>query len=249
MNWPEPKYAHIPLIHGEDGNKLSKRHGAINIIDLKDKGYLPESIINNIILLGWSPNKTNDELVSFIEIINQFNIKNMSKSSSIFSFDKLNFFNNYYLRLTENLERFINYCKENKELKEYYHKDKDLLLRVFEIYNSKINYYEEINKYAHIYCDKQFALSKIKKSFDKEFNDNFDNFKIKISEINDWSKNNLEKFLSSFLKEKNVKFPIFAKPMRFLLTNSYEGPSLSDIFFILGKKNTMERLKNYIINK
>ena len=55
MNWEIPRYAHIPLIHGEDGSKLSKRHGAVNLIDLKKQGYLPEAIINNLILLGWSP--------------------------------------------------------------------------------------------------------------------------------------------------------------------------------------------------
>ena len=57
MNWEIPKYAHIPLIHGEDGTKLSKRHGAINILDLKQQGFLPEAIINNLILLGWASKK------------------------------------------------------------------------------------------------------------------------------------------------------------------------------------------------
>ena len=54
MNWDIPQYAHIPLIHGEDGTKLSKRHGAVNILDLKKDGYLKEAIINNLILLGLS---------------------------------------------------------------------------------------------------------------------------------------------------------------------------------------------------
>ena len=248
MNWEEPKYAHIPLIHGEDGNKLSKRHGSINIIDLKNKGYLPESLINNLILLGWSPNK-NDEIVSIIEIINNFKIEKMSKSSSIFSFERLNFFNNHYLRLNENSDKFINYCKSHKEIKKYYNEDRDLLLRVFEIYNSKINYYEEILKYLNIYYDSYFVIPKINNSFENVFNDNFENFTIEISEINDWTKKNLEHFILKFLKEKNIKFPVFAKPMRFLLINSYEGPSLSDIFFILGKKSSMERLKHYITNR
>ena len=65
MNWEIPTYAHIPLIHGEDGSKLSKRHGAVNLIDLKKQGYLPEAIINNLILLGWSPKKNDDELIHF----------------------------------------------------------------------------------------------------------------------------------------------------------------------------------------
>ena len=249
MNWSEPKYAHIPLIHGEDGNKLSKRHGAINIIDLKKKGYLPESIINNLILLGWSPNKKNNELVSFNEIINQFKIDRISKSSSIFNFDKLNFFNNHYLRINSNLYKFVDYCKENKKLSKFYEEDSELLLRIFKIYNNKINFYEEILNYIDIYFDKYFVLAEINDKFDQIFKDNFEYFKLEISELKDWSTKNLENFILKFLNEKNIKFPVFAKPLRFLLTKSYVGPSLSDIFFILGKKNSIERLNNYIINK
>ena len=98
MNWDEPQYAHIPLIHGEDGTKLSKRHGAVNILDLKKDGYLKEAIINNLILLGWSNNNEKSETIELKEIIENFEISNLSKSSSIFSFDKLDFFNNFYLR-------------------------------------------------------------------------------------------------------------------------------------------------------
>ena len=93
MKWEIPEYAHIPLIHGEDGKKLSKRHGAVSINEFKENGYLKESIINNLILLGWAP-PTNDEKLKIDEIINLYNLKNISKSSSIFSYDKLNFFNN-----------------------------------------------------------------------------------------------------------------------------------------------------------
>ena len=99
MNWNIPQYAHIPLIHGEDGTKLSKRHGAVNILDLKKDGYLKEAIINNLILLGWSNNNEKSETIELKEIIENFEITNLSKSSSIFSFDKLDFFNNFYLRI------------------------------------------------------------------------------------------------------------------------------------------------------
>jgi len=249
MNWPEPQYAHIPLIHGEDGSKLSKRHGAMNIIDLKQKGYLPQAIINNLILLGWSPNKGKDELVTIEEIINQFQIKEISKSSSIFNYNKLNFFNNYYIRLNENLENFINYCKFNNKLKKYFIEDKERLLKIFHVYNEKIDYYEEILNYTNIYFDKYFTLSENDKKFNDIFNKNLDNFKNEIFKINIWTKENIEIFIKNFLNEKNIKFPIFAKPLRFLLTNSYEGPSIENIFFILGKISSMKRLNHYIINK
>ena len=116
LNWKIPKYAHMPLIHGEDGTKLSKRHGAVDILDFKNKGYLSEAIINNLILLGWSPNKEK-EIIQINEIIKKFEIKKLSKSSSIFSYKKLNFFNNYYLREKNGFEKFINYCENHDTLK------------------------------------------------------------------------------------------------------------------------------------
>ena len=92
MNWEIPKYAHIPLIHGEDGGKLSKRHGAVNLIDLKNQGYLSDSIINNLILLGWSPKNQDDEIIQLKDIISKFEIDRLSKAASIFSYKKLDYF-------------------------------------------------------------------------------------------------------------------------------------------------------------
>ena len=77
----------------------------------------------------------------------------------------------------------------------------------------------------------------------------FEDFKQKISKLNKWSKEELENFLKKFLKEKNIKYPIFGKPLRFILTKSYDGPSISDIYFILGKKSSLERLNQYITKK
>ncbi|PPR47490.1 MAG: Glutamate--tRNA ligase, partial [Alphaproteobacteria bacterium MarineAlpha5_Bin9] len=94
LNWKFPFYAHLPLVHGLDGSKLSKRHGSVNVYDFKDNGYLPKALINNLILLGWSPNN-NSEIIEMDEIIKKFDIKKISKSSSIFNYKKLDFFNNY----------------------------------------------------------------------------------------------------------------------------------------------------------
>jgi len=249
MNWKEPNYAHIPLIHGEDGSKLSKRHGAVNIIDLKKIGYLPEAIINNLILLGWSPNKKENELVKLDEIINKFKLEQISKSASIFSYTKLNFFNNYYLGLSENLDNFVNFCKTHQYLKFYYDDDKNKLLRVFEIYKKNLNYYEEILNYLNVYFDKKYKFSERNSKFDIKFDSNFQEFKKELSKNNNWTKEEIEKLIKNFLKEKNIKYPIFGKPLRFILTKISEGAAISDILFILGKKDSMERLNQYITKK
>jgi glutamyl-tRNA synthetase len=244
MNWEIPTYAHIPLIHGEDGSKLSKRHGAVNLIDLKKQGYLPEAIINNLILLGWSPKKDEDELIQLNNIISIFNIKDLSKSASIFSYKKLDYFNNYYLKQEQNLELFITYCKSNINLKKYIEKDEKKLIRIFNTYKKDISKYEEMINVAEIYFNSNFETLK-NEIFLQEFNNCFNNFLNLINSIKNWEYDVINSEIKDFLKKHNLKFPILGKPIRFLLTNNYNGPSITDIFMILGKDKTIERLNKY----
>ena len=152
MAWEVPQYAHIPLIHGNDGKKLSKRHGAISINDFRNEGYLKESIINNLILLGWSPNKIEkDEFIQIDEIIKSFDISKISKSSSIFSYEKLNFFNNHYIKSNDNSKYLIKYCENNKNLNIFIKNDKDKFFKIFEVYKKNLNFYKELENIAKIY--------------------------------------------------------------------------------------------------
>ena len=158
MNWPIPKYAHIPLIHGIDGKKLSKRHGAVDVNEYKNNGYLKESIINNLILLGWSPNKKN-EIIKIDEIIKLFDIKKISKSSSIFSFDKLNYFNNFFINEDPDYLKFLNYCNYESKLIEYLNIDDKKLLKIFEVYKKKLNFYKEIVMICHPYFEYHYDIN------------------------------------------------------------------------------------------
>jgi len=244
LNWNSPVYAHIPLIHGEDGSKLSKRHGAVDVLDFKEKGYLPEAIINNLILLGWSPGKEN-ELIDINEIIEKFEITKLSKSSSIFSYKKLNFFNNYYLRNQSGLNKFLEYCKNNKKLKDLILKNENKIKTIFEVYKKDLNNFAEILDIVDVYFDKNFKLDQ-NEVFSDEFKSLYKDFLNSISNIDNWNRENIQNTISDFLNLKNIKFPILGKPIRFLMTNSYNGPSISDIFLILGKKDSIDRLNQYI---
>ncbi len=96
LDWPQPAYAHIPLIHGSDGAKLSKRHGALSVMEYKDMGYLPEAMNNYLLRLGWSHG--NDEVISREEAIGWFCLKNIGKSEARFDQDKLTALNATYLK-------------------------------------------------------------------------------------------------------------------------------------------------------
>lgn len=97
FGWEIPTYVHLPLILGKDGKKLSKRHGATSFADLVSDGYLPEAIVNYIALLGWCP-KDNTELFTLAELCQAFAIDGISKSPSVFDYDKLTWFNAEYIR-------------------------------------------------------------------------------------------------------------------------------------------------------
>ena len=155
LQWNFPTYAHQPLIHGEDGSKLSKRHGAIDINEFKKMGYLPQSIINNLILLGWSPKK-DDEIIGIEEIIKNFELEKMSKSSSIFDYKKLNHFNNFYLQKEENYKYFKRYINENSILKNFFNIDQIKMKRLFNIYKKNINFYSELENITKIYYNERF---------------------------------------------------------------------------------------------
>ena len=244
MNWPIPQYAHIPLIHGEDGKKLSKRHGALDINEFQDYGYLQEAIINNLILLGWAPPNFK-EIINMNEIIKLFDIKKFSKSSSIFSYDRLIFFNNHYIKDDDNFVKLINYCNKYNILTTYLNTDIEKLKRIFLIFKKNLKFYKDLEKICPVYFLENFKTKK-NNLFDKNFNLLIKDMILILENLNSWKIENIEKEIKNYINFKKIPFKLFGKPMRLMLINSENGPSISDIFFILGKKISIQRIKNYI---
>jgi len=246
MEWPIPEYGHIPLIHGEDGKKLSKRHGAVDINEIKDQGYLKEGIINNLILLGWAPPNSN-EIIRINEIIDIFSIKNISKSSSIFSYKKLNFFNNYFMQKDNDYKNLLDYSQKNNILNSFLNLDIEKFKKLFFIYKKNLNKYKDLEKICPIYFEKNF-ITKNHRLFDNNFNNLIKDFIIILENLKIWSIENLNQKIEEFINTKKIKFVIFGKPSRLMLINAENGPSIRDILFILGKKDSIQRIKNYIKN-
>ena len=98
MGWDVPVFAHVPLIHGPDGAKLSKRHGALGVEDYRDMGYLPEALRNYLVRLGWSHG--DDEIISTEQMIEWFDLDDIGKSAARFDFAKLDDLNGHYIRAT-----------------------------------------------------------------------------------------------------------------------------------------------------
>ncbi|PPR44762.1 MAG: Glutamate--tRNA ligase [Alphaproteobacteria bacterium MarineAlpha5_Bin8] len=244
MEWQIPEYSHLPLIHGEDGSKLSKRHGAIDVNELNNLGYIPKSIINNLILLGWSPKKIN-EIIEIDEIIELFDINKISRSASIFDYNKLNYLNNYYLKENKNYKFFENYILNNNNLSKFIKEDHIKIKRVFDSFKNNINYFSQIDAIIISYFDHSFR-TKSHELLNENFNIILKDFINDLTKIDDWNEKQLTDFIDNFLKKKKIKFPIFGKPLRIVLTNSIKGPSIIAILYALGKETSFLRLNNYI---
>ncbi|MCD6412455.1 glutamate--tRNA ligase [bacterium] len=243
LEFPKPKYLHLPLILGEDKTKLSKRHGAISIKELKELGYLPEAIVNYLALLGWWP-KDDIEIFSLKELIELFEINQLQKHPAIFSFKKLDWINKVYIRKLP-LEKLTELCQNyfEKEI------DFDYLKRVVALFQERLSKISEIKELANYFFEppqypKELLLwkgqnfSEVKKVL-KEIKE-----VLSKKEIYEFSK---EKILENLkpLAEKYGNGPVFW-PLRVALSGKNASPPPQEIAEILGKEETIKRIEEAI---
>ena len=138
--------------------------------------------------------------------------------------------------------------KNNLNFKASFIRDKVKIIKIFDIYKQKINFYSELEKIVNIYFD-EFFKTIPDNILDDKFNFILKEFMIPLNDITEWSIRNIENCINNFIQNKKIKFYLFGKPLRIVLTNSKNGPSISEILYILDKKNAFLRLNNYINNK
>ena len=110
LGWNVPKFAHVPMILGSDGSRLSKRHGALNLLSYRDEGFLPDALLNYLVRLGWS--NGDQEIFSIDEMIKLFELKNINNSPASFNQEKLEWMNQSYIKTTsfDNLIGHLSFC-------------------------------------------------------------------------------------------------------------------------------------------
>lgn len=237
MNWAVPQMAHIPLIHGEDGAKLSKRHGALGVHHYKTMGYLPQAIRNYLMRLGWSHG--NDEIMSMEQIIKWFDIKDVNKGAARFDFKKLDHLNAYYIKTT-NASELYEYIINNLDLPNINFKApqyKEQLIFAISIVKERVKTLVELINLL------SFILEAPKVSLNNPLIPTL----IKALKLcPTWDKTTLQELMKNFTKINNIKMSDIANLTRLILTGTSNNLNLSDIFLILGHKETLQRLNNMI---
>ena len=232
MNWPIPTYAHIPLIHGEDGTKLSKRHGAENVMDYKKDGYEVEVLKNYLLRLGYSIN--DDKIYDLDNNTFNFKLDKINKSPSRFDLKKLSSMNALYLR-TQPLNNLLNKIKTKFNLNEEILKRLDFLLP------------DLIQRYTYL-NEIEDDLLWLSNDFTNNLSDlDQENLNLVFDVLNilkstKWNLIELKENIEKFLVENNLKMKDLGPILRGVLTGKTNTPDIFKVIFIIGRNECIRRL-------
>ena len=239
-----PSTSHIPLIHNQKNEKLSKRDNSLSIIDYKEKGFLPESIINYLLRMGWS--YENKEYFTITEAIKLFTLEKIGKSPSKTDEKKLIFLNNHYIKKLDNI--VLSQILKKLHIEKYnqgFFFDDVKILDLIEVYKSRANTLNEVveninslNVVPKNFNDEEKKILKVSKKYKKTIVKEF-------SDILNWNSDSIENKLSGIVKKLNIGFKEIAQPIRLTIIGKIDGPSISKIMGVLGKNEVINRINKW----
>ena len=242
---PIPVYAHVSMINGDDGQKLSKRHGAVSVMQYRDEGYLPEALLNYLVRLGWGHG--DQEIFTREEMIELFDIHSVSKSASAFNTDKLLWLNHHYIResapeyvakhlewhyrdqgidtsngpkLTEIVVMLAERCKTLKEMAA-----------------ASRYFFEEFDGYDENAAKKHLKLAAIEP---------LEKIKEKLTALSVWDLHNTHEAIEQTAAELELGLGKVGMPLRVAVTGSGQSPSMDVTLVGIGQKRTLDRIQKAI---
>jgi glutamyl-tRNA synthetase len=243
MGWPEPVYAHVPLIHGPDGAKLSKRHGALGVDAYRDElGLLPEAVSNYLLRLGWGHG--DDEIISREQAIEWFDLAHVGKSPSRFDFKKLENLNGHYMREADD-RRLADLASPKLGLNDG---QKDLLVRAMPELKARAH---DLNQLAE---GSAFLFARRPLDFDEAAAGLLTPegcallwHAHKALEGIDWNHDALEQAIRDVAETQGVKLGKLAQPLRAALTGRTTSPGIFDVLALLGKGESLARIEDKML--
>lgn len=248
LGFEAPIYAHIPMILGKDGSRLSKRHGATSISYYRKQGFIPWAMINYLSLLGWST-VDSQQFFTQEELIQKFSLERVNKSPAIFDAQKLEWMNAEYIRKmsTEELVQFVMpYLKEKGWVGEKvdictYNK----VVRVVELEKDRLRVLSDITKLADFFFEKDFAYdhNSVEKWLRKDYvYVLLEKINHEIAQVKFLTKENLEEVLRRLADELHFSTSKIFHPLRVALTGKMTGPGLFELAEVLGKQEVIRRI-------
>jgi glutamyl-tRNA synthetase len=249
LGYEIPKFAHMPILLGKDRSKLSKRHGSTSIGQFRDEGFLPEAIINFMVLLGWSlDDKT--EIMTREEMIKNFTLERVGKTPAIFDHDKLKWMNGVYIRalsVDDLTDRVFPFMEKNLPAEIKRPLDIDYLRKIVPLIRERIGTLKEAATYADFFfvdeLEYDSAMLIGKKMTAGTVLTALKAAEEKLSSLETFSKDLLESTLRQLATELGIKAGELFNPLRVATTAREAAPPLFETMAVLGKERCLRRIR------
>ena len=254
LGWPVPAMAHIPLIHGPDGSKLSKRHGALGVDAYRAMGYLPAAMRNYLVRLGWSHG--DQEIFSTDEMIAAFDLAHVGRSPARFDFAKLENLNGYYLRqagdaqLVDEIERLLPHIATGEELRAKLNPAlREKLIAAMPALKERAKTLVELVESAHyLYADRPIVPNdKAAALLSADARGMIAELLPALEKLEPWTAASVEATVRSFAEASGRKLGAVAQPLRAGLTGRATSPGIFDVLAVLGKDESLARLRDQAV--
>jgi glutamyl-tRNA synthetase len=238
-----PQYAHLSMILGDDGQKLSKRHGAVSVMQYSDEGYLPEAVLNYLARLGWSHG--DDEVFSMQQFCEWFDLDHITPSAAQFNTEKLNWLNAHYIK-TKPLDELALEVDKRLKLINVETFNGPSLQSVLSLYRERVNNLNQLaREVAFFYKTPEAHTTDVEKHITVDTKPIVQIFKDKLIDV-DWTAEQIHAVMNEVIVENNLKFPKLAMPLRVMLTGAAQSPSIDQVMAVLGKDQCISRINAYL---
>ncbi len=258
FGWPTPEFAHVPVILGPDKSKLSKRHGAVSLLEYRDQGYLPEAMVNYLAFLGWNP-KTDQEIFTREELIAAFDLSQVNKANPIFDIAKLNWMNGQYIKKmsAETLTDAILSLRAKRSnpvvdsgiasvVSTLPRNDMTKIVKLAQERMEKLSDFESLTSFLSAEQLEYEAELLLPKGLDKTQCKTQLQTALKIAEPigdKDWNENHLRQIYIDYCEHNNIKKGDLLWPLRVAVTGLKNSPDVFAVMDILGKPKASQRIQ------
>jgi len=236
-----PAFSHVPMILGEDGARLSKRHGAVSVLQYRDDGYLPEALLNYLVRLGWSHGDV--EIFSMEQMVELFDISDVNKSASVFNTDKLRWLNQHYIRESDP-EYIASSLKRQFDQRKLKLKNGPALLDVVRVMGDRSHTLGEMaEKSAYWFQDlKSYDEKAAQKHLPHKGADALEAAARALGTVEDWTAEEIHSALEATALDLRIGMGSIAQPLRVALTGAAASPSIDQTLALMGKERTLKRI-------
>ena len=245
LDLPVPEYAHLPMILGDDGARLSKRHGAVSVMQYREEGYLPDALLNYLVRLGWSHG--DQELFTTEEMIRLFDLKDVNRASSSFNTEKLQWINQQYIKESD-LQHLAILLAPHLQERGIDVEVGDHLVAVCEAQRERARTLTELADISRFYYEdfEEFDPRAAKKAFKGEAAGALRAVSAKLAALSEWQRHPLHAAVAETVDALGVGFGKVAMPLRVAVTGGAPSPDLDLTLWLIGRETCLRRIDKAI---